>query len=299
MIKRLCISIYSYLNIKIRFLINCVIKSFINPPKIKLIDETIGEILNRRCSISRFGDGELWLICGGSIRFQKKDDKLRKRLKEILVSNSDNHIVAIPDVFTDERLILRTHDNIKFWNEHLKKHRIDWYLNLNLNKQYYNTAMSRFYIPIRDKDYSKKCIGLLKEIWNKKEIVIFEGTGSRLGVGNDLFNNAKKIERVLCPSENAFDKYDEILKEAQRIDKNKLILIALGPTATVLAYDLYKLGYWAIDIGHIDLEYEWFKLGVSKQIKIDNKYTNEASNGDKISECNDLKYKNQIISSIY
>jgi hypothetical protein len=43
-------------------------------------------------------------------------------------------------------------------------------------------------------------------------------------------------------------------------DKNILILISLGPTATVLAYDLAKLGYWAIDIGHIDNEYEWLKL---------------------------------------
>lgn len=32
----------------------------------------------------------------------------------------------------------------------------------------------------------------------------------------------------------------------------RLILIALGMTATVLAYDLSKAGFWAIDIGHID-----------------------------------------------
>ena len=44
----------------------------------------------------------------------------------------------------------------------------------------------------------------------------------------------------------------------QKLSKNKLILIALGPTATVLSYDLYKLGYHVIDIGHADIEYEWF-----------------------------------------
>lgn len=298
MIKGLCISIYSNLNERIREFINLVIKNIIKPPKVKLIDESIEEVLNKRCSISRFGDGELWLICGGRIRYQNADIKLRKRLKEILSSESENHIVAIPDIFTDERLFLRTDENIEFWNKHLSKHRIDWYLNLNLKKQYYNTAISRFYIPIKNKEYSKKCIYLLKQIWDKQEIVIIEGNGSRLGVGNDLFDNAKKIERVICPSENAFNKYEEIIQEAKKIDKNKLVLIALGPTATVLAYDLYKLGYWAIDIGHIDLEYEWFKLGVSKQVKIDNKYTNEVSDGTKILECNDLKYKEQIIGNI-
>ena len=50
--------------------------------------------------------------------------------------------------------------------------------------------------------------------------------------------------------------------------KNKLILIALGPTATILAYDLYKLGYRAIDIGHIDIEYEWFLRKANTKIPI-------------------------------
>lgn len=182
MLKKLYISIYSNLNIKTRKFINKGIKSVIKQPKVKLIDESIEEIINRKSSISRFGDGELWIICGGIITYQEADVNLRKRLKEILVSESKNHIVAIPDVFTDKRLSLRTNENIEFWNNHLKKHRVDWYLNLNLKKQYYNTAISRFYIPIRNKEYSKKCICLLKQIWDKKEIVIIEGKGSRLGV---------------------------------------------------------------------------------------------------------------------
>jgi hypothetical protein len=42
---------------------------------------------------------------------------------------------------------------------------------------------------------------------------------------------------------------------------DKLILIALGPTATVLAYDLAKKGYQAIDIGHLPSCYEVVKNG--------------------------------------
>ena len=53
--------------------------------------------------------------------------------------------------------------------------------------------------------------------------------------------------------------------------KNKLILIALGPTATVLSYDLNKLGYQAIDIGHADIEYEWYLRKAKKKIPIKNK----------------------------
>ena len=55
-----------------------------------------------------------------------------------------------------------------------------------------------------------------------------------------------------------------------------MILLALGPTSTVLTYDLYKLGYQVIDVGHIDIEYEWFLRKAKKRIQIDNKYVNEA-----------------------
>ena len=61
--------------------------------------------------------------------------------------------------------------------------------------------------------------------------------------------------------------------------KSYLVLLALGPTSTVLAYDLCKLWYQAIDDGHIDIEYEWFLRKVTKKIKIRNKYVNEIDEG--------------------
>ena len=117
----------------------------------------------------------------------------------------------------------------------------------------------------RDKSNSARWFSKIKNIWDGKEILLVEGEKSRLGMGNDLFSNAKKIERILCPAENAFDKYDDIVNKVLEQDSGKLVLIALGMTATVLAYDLHKLGYWAIDIGHIDIEYEWFLRGAAKK----------------------------------
>ena len=40
-----------------------------------------------------------------------------------------------------------------------------------------------------------------------------------MGVGNDLFDNVNSIKRVLVPSVNAFDKYDEILEEILKFNK--------------------------------------------------------------------------------
>ena len=84
-----------------------------------------------------------------------------------------------------------------------------------------------------------------------------------------------------------------------KVNKNRLILIALGPTATILAYDLYKLGYQAIDIGHADIEYEWYLRKAKNRIKIKNKYVNEAKGGRKnITKIKDKNYYKQIISII-
>ena len=107
------------------------------------------------------------------------------------------------------------------------------------------------------------------------------------------------IQRIICPSENAFDEYDEIFEKILEYGKNKLILLALGPTATVLAYDLYKVGYRAIDIGHVDIEYEWFLRQVTEKVKIETKYVNEAKDGhDNIQDVNDEKYEREIIVRI-
>ena len=58
-----------------------------------------------------------------------------------------------------------------------------------------------------------------------------------------------------------------------------------------VCYDLHKMGYQAIDIGHIDIEYEWFLQGATEKVKIDNKYTYEA-NGRVIKDIfNDEKYQ--------
>lgn len=69
---------------------------------------------------------------------------------------------------------------------------------------------------------------------------------------------------ILGSTEHAFDLYEDLLVEARKQDKNKLVLITIGTTATVLVYDLAYIGYQALYIGHIDLEYEWNLAGLGK-----------------------------------
>ena len=119
-----------------------------------------------------------------------------------------------------------------------------------------------------------------------------------MGVGNDLFENARSIRRIIGPKTNAYDRYRDILYSAQQIEKEALFLIALGPTATVLAYDLFLMGYQALDIGHIDIEYEWFLRDAQYPMRICAKYVNEATGGENTEMVSDPVYVNQIIARV-
>ena len=125
-----------------------------------------------------------------------------------------------------------------------------------------------------------------------------EGKRSRLGVRNDLFDNTKSINRFLLPATNAFSRYKEILDAVKKMPKDRLYLLALGHTATVLAYDMSQMGFQAIDVGHIDIEYEWMRMGAKDKVPVPNKYVNEVVEGRIDTELDDPVYQSQIIGRI-
>lgn len=270
-------------------------------------ETTVRYILNHRCSVSRFGDGEFQMITHyinkGTIdsflvdSFQNYDAKLAMRLMEVLTTYSPNHLVCIPYAFKKSS-VFKGYERIFFEREWLKRKKN--ILNFLLDRNFGDTNFTRFYYGRQDiKDYNAY-IKLLKCLWDKKEVLLVEGEQSRLGVGNDLFDNALNIHRVLCPSVNAFEKYEAILSTVKTFPKDWLIMIALGHTATVLACDLSKYGYQALDIGHIDIEYEWMKMKATRKVAIQGKYVNEVPDdgGRTPVQCKDSVYLSQIVKRI-
>ena len=65
-----------------------------------------------------------------------------------------------------------------------------------------------------------------------------------------------------------------------------------------MAYDLNKLGYQAIDVGHVDIEYEWFLMKATEKVKLQNKYVNEGKGNINIIDERDISYNEQIIKVI-
>ena len=257
--------------------------------------ETLDYILKTKCSVSRYGDYEYMSIYEETNNFQTSNSDASVRLKEVLNSNIPNHIVCIPYSFKSV-----SHDNKHaqmFWKHYVAKYGKRILGVTDTNKKYFDASFTRFYMDSKDKSFVHSYVEKMKNLWINRNVYIVEGTGTCFGVNDDFLDGAKSIYRIICPATNAFDKYDQIIEACKNnIPKDALVLCALGMTATILAYDLAKEGYQAIDIGHADVEYVWFKMGVDHKVPISGKNVNEVGINNETST--NLKYLNEIVCRI-
>ncbi|MCG2779441.1 MAG: GT-D fold domain-containing glycosyltransferase [Weeksellaceae bacterium] len=252
-----------------------------NFPRFKVlgVEETIDDIIKNKKSISRFGDGEfLLLLKQQDLKFQKQDVILAEKLLIVLNNRNPHFLIALPDSLATTK----SHKRFAkiYWLLFINTHGKILAKFLDKNYRYGNANMTRLYAGMKDQSKAKMYFEKIKEIWQNKEILIIEGELSRLGVGNDLFDNTTSLERILCPQKNAFAKYEEIKTAVRKFGQNKLILFSLGPTATVLCSDLCNEGFWTIDIGHIDVEYMWMLMDARERTSIKGKYVNESDNSE-------------------
>lgn len=264
--------------------------------KVLGILDTLNYVMAHSSSVARFGDGEMDIITGHSIPYQDYDEHLANELKNIISSESNESLViCLSDVF--ERLDRYNQEAVDFWKQHLNNNYVN-YKSLCKAPWYGSTFISRPYMDLVDKSLSNMYFKNIKNLWDKRDILIVEGVNSRSGVGNDLFDNANSVERIICPSKNAYSKIDEIESLIERHAENKLVLLILGPTAKVLAKRLSIKKFQAIDMGHIDSEYEWFKMKATTKVKLDHKHTAEYNFDENITFIEDDTYNSQIVERI-
>jgi len=218
-----------------------------NKLSVKSVDETIDTLLHTQKSFVRFGDAEISIIEGKTTQFQNYDEELGTRLYEILQCKEENILVGIPDIFNS--LDEYTKLSRPFWKEHLFFSRKTYERYCRSDIVYENAFFSRLCYIFEDKKQAAIRFSKIKEIWKDKDVVVVEGEATHTGVNNDLLDTAQSIERILCPSFNAFSAYEDIKRACFEIGKDKLFLLAVGNTAKLLVSDLYKSGYRAIDIG--------------------------------------------------
>lgn len=236
-----------------------------NIKKVKILnaDDSLDVLCNSDKSIARFGDGEIRLIFGTGVHFQKYDEKLSQKLKTTLVSSFDNLFIGLPDFYAslmDANMVVKNAVR-RFYGKYTPL-----ILPMLNEKQVY--AYSAFTFPYinvgfnNNKEYYETRYNKFRRIWDNKDIVIVSGDKVFDKIKYNIYDNAKSIEYIKAPSINAFSKYDELLSEIKTKEKSKLIILILGPTATAMAHDLAQLGYRALDLGHLGKDYDAFKKGV-------------------------------------
>lgn len=266
-------------------------------PIIHSAEAAVERIVNDKCSMIRFGDGEFEMMAGNQrAPFQDYNQELSERLREVIEADAENVLIGIADNYGDLSIYSdETADGIrKYMTDEVRAFHLSV---LHPDRVYYNAYMFKCYFPYRDKRGTQKRIDLIKRIWDQRDVVLVEGRETRTSQGNDLLDNARSIRRILCPTKNAFAYYNEILEAVQKVPKESLILCALGPAAKVLAYDLVLCGYQVIDIGQIDMDYEWYRAGQGKRIPIPTKYVSQLPPAE-IEGIQDEVYDAQIIECI-
>lgn len=265
------------------------------------VEETLDKMLEGPVSVSRFGDGELhWMCMDEQDSFQRNSPELSLRLREVLSSRLEGHIVCLPpELAAPQRDAVPS--SVRYWKRTVAACGRRWAGLIDLDRPYYNASVSRLYIKYRSAAAAEACFPRWKQLWDRREVLLIEGEQTRFGVGNDLLANAARVQRLLAPARNAFDRYAGILEQGRRLGAGKLILIALGPAATVLAYDLARCGCWAVDVGHLDIEYDWFRMGTERKTAVRGKYVNEAGGASAFAELDEedlAEYRSQIAGSI-
>ncbi|WP_157814022.1 MULTISPECIES: GT-D fold domain-containing glycosyltransferase [unclassified Microbacterium] len=226
-------------------------------PVTMTVDQTLDALIEGK-SIARFGAGDLSTMDGWFEMFQTPGVELTRRLREVLVSDESDLLVAIPSFAYElsPELLEGMRDYFLRWAPHLRR-----ILNpyLRTSKRYAATEVSlghsTFGPGFDRRAYFERC----RQIWDGAPVVLIHGEGIFDGFTHDIFDNAASVDHILAPRQNAFDEYDDILRRASLAPKECLMIAILGPTATVLAYDLHRAGYRALDLGHIAKSYEWWR----------------------------------------
>lgn len=201
-------------------------------------NETLKYIKKNKVSFSRFGDGEFGLMLknGFNLAFQPQSGQLMERLHDVLDNPVDSLLIGMPNLFDDERYFGVYSNYLPKMLHLLEKH-----------KYFGNSHVSR---PVYFELYKDEAVENWRNLWDDLSVTFVTGKNSRFEYRPELFNNIKSYDFYETLPVNAFSNYEQILNDLKE-NNSDLILMSLGPTATILAYDLAKAGKWAIDIGHI------------------------------------------------
>jgi len=203
-------------------------------PKVLTEHLTLNTALRGFC-IARYGDGEINLARGGDCIFQRRNPVLASELRKILVRPRPNLLVCIPNCMAPTK---------KSWGHYARRPITDLYdHSLTYGSAFISRPDSAPWID------EPKYWENLKRLWVGQDVTLVRGTDVSL-TECDL-EGCRSLRVIRGPSEDAWDAVDNI--DAAIGSPTGVVILCLGPTATVLAWRLSKRKVHAIDLGHVGL----------------------------------------------
>ncbi len=217
----------------------------------RVLDEwkTLERVLNG-VSLARYGDGEVKHMDGQRNVSQVWSQDLQVSLKEAFHFRATDYMVGIPNVF-DGRQFTEVNEGY-IWSMRRRFWRI-----ADLKYQYGSSYITRgdLFPAMHYPSYWS----VMSELWNGRDVVLVRGHEKRANP-EGMMAKARSIERIETPPKNAWEKHNALLKECLAHPKESIYLLCVGPTATVLAMELCKVGRWAVDLGHLGMFYRRFGI---------------------------------------
>ena len=240
-------------------------------PKILNDNDSVNLLINTQKSIIRYGDGEIAIMGGEGIPIQKYDKNLADRLKEIIKDENEKILIGINYHYYYPAISEYISEVAKFYRYSISGQRTVLTSLINPDITYGTTTFTQLYLLYKNYDFNAHYTKLRK-IWDNKKITIICGDRVFNDIEYNIFDNASNVEYMHIPSKNAYSDYDNILANAKKIDKDRLLILIAGPTAKPLVYDLTIHGRRALDLGHIAKDYNAYKRGISIDAKAVKKF---------------------------
>lgn len=212
--------------------------------------ESVYALRNDRRSLARFGDGEFRLMYRRehALKFQRNSPELMTALCKVLTDPSGNTIIGMPQIF------MGLH-----WSNVFAE---TWHFISPLaatQDQFINSHITR---PIFFEQYGQDAVDAWRSVWEGRDAAVVTGKGSRFDLVPALFDNLSSVQEIFSTPTNAFSDLDRLVQEIEESGKD-LVLLSLGPAATVAADMLAAKGIQALDIGHLSSSYEYVLTGAA------------------------------------
>lgn len=235
-------------------------------PRILDVPSGIEELIASGKSFCRLGDGECKLMNGIGLDFQQYDRALAEKLLQILEDEQTNCYVGLPRYYWYIRDDIERNDNPyhkRYYTLQIPPIRKFFAEHCNRNKTYLDACLGG-YMSNKSLAFCAERFEQLKTLFRNKKLLIVAGETVFNNLTHDFFEEAAQKEFLFAPRVNAWTQYEAIKEQILSYPKNFLVTLILGPTATVLAYELSKAGYTAYDIGHVPKDYDAFKKNADR-----------------------------------